>query len=101
MYKTQSSPWQSGIAKNITFIVTKDCQLSCKYCYLVGKNEKERIEEQRNRTIEGTGLGMNITQRLLELMGSHIEVKSVYGEGSVFSFALRQRVVNWDPLGDF
>ena len=35
--------WQSGIAKNITFIVTKDCQLACKYCYLVKKNEKERM----------------------------------------------------------
>ncbi len=30
-------------ARNITFIVTKDCQLACKYCYLVGKNEKERM----------------------------------------------------------
>ncbi len=35
--------WQSGIAKSITFIVTKDCQLACKYCYLVGKNTKERM----------------------------------------------------------
>lgn len=35
--------WQTGIAKSITFIVTKDCQLACKYCYLVGKNEKERM----------------------------------------------------------
>jgi uncharacterized protein len=35
--------WNEGIAKNITFIVTKDCQLACKYCYLVGKNEKERM----------------------------------------------------------
>ena len=39
----QSEPWQDGMAKNITFIVTKDCQLACKYCYLVGKNEKERM----------------------------------------------------------
>lgn len=39
----QSPTWQSSIAKNITFIVTKDCQLACKYCYLVGKNEKERM----------------------------------------------------------
>lgn len=31
------------MAKNITFIVTKDCQLACKYCYLVGKNIKERM----------------------------------------------------------
>lgn len=30
-------------AKYITFIVTKDCQLACKYCYLVGKNSKERM----------------------------------------------------------
>lgn len=35
--------WQAGIAKNITFIVTKDCQLACKYCYLVGKNTSERM----------------------------------------------------------
>lgn len=35
--------WQEGRTKNITFIVTKDCQLACKYCYLVGKNEKERM----------------------------------------------------------
>lgn len=39
----QREPWQSGMAKNITFIVTKDCQLACKYCYLVGKNSKERM----------------------------------------------------------
>lgn len=43
MIKAQQEPWQSGISKNITFIVTKDCQLACKYCYLVGKNEKERM----------------------------------------------------------
>lgn len=41
--KTNTQPWQGGIAKNITFIVTKDCQLACKYCYLVGKNSKERM----------------------------------------------------------
>ena len=35
--------WQEGTAKSITFIVTKDCQLACKYCYLVGKNETERM----------------------------------------------------------
>lgn len=35
--------WRSGVAKNITFIVTKDCQLACKYCYLVGKNSHERM----------------------------------------------------------
>ena len=38
-----SKLWKNGMAKSITFIVTKDCQLACKYCYLVGKNEKERM----------------------------------------------------------
>ncbi len=41
--KETQQEWQSGMAKNITFIVTKDCQLACKYCYLVGKNSKERM----------------------------------------------------------
>ncbi len=41
--KTSDEGWQSGVAKDITFIVTKDCQLACKYCYLVGKNTKERM----------------------------------------------------------
>lgn len=41
--KDLEKQWEDGIAKSITFIVTKDCQLSCKYCYLVGKNTKERM----------------------------------------------------------
>lgn len=41
--KEREQVWQGGVSKNITFIVTKDCQLACKYCYLVGKNEKERM----------------------------------------------------------
>lgn len=41
--KENTPNWQNGMAKSITFIVTKDCQLACKYCYLVGKNEKERM----------------------------------------------------------
>ena len=64
-------------------------------------NAFERIEEKRNRTIEGTGLGMNITQKLLSLMGSRLEVSSVYGEGSEFSFKVEQKIVNDEPIGDF
>lgn len=41
--KENSKSWQEGMAKSITFIVTKDCQLACKYCYLVGKNNEERM----------------------------------------------------------
>lgn len=45
MSKIQESNdvWEDGYSKNITFIVTKDCQLACKYCYLVGKNNSERM----------------------------------------------------------
>ena len=43
MIKDKGKVWQQGTAKNITFIVTKDCQLACKYCYLIGKNSKERM----------------------------------------------------------
>ncbi|MCH5307795.1 MAG: radical SAM peptide maturase, CXXX-repeat target family [Prevotella sp.] len=43
MFRELDKPWEDGIAKTITFIVTKDCQLACKYCYLVGKNVNERM----------------------------------------------------------
>ena len=60
----------------------------------------ERIEEKRNRMIEGTGLGINITQQLLILMGSTLHVESVYGEGSCFSFRLKQKVIQREPVGN-
>lgn len=43
MIKAEKEAWREGVSKNITFIVTKDCQLACKYCYLVGKNNNERM----------------------------------------------------------
>ncbi len=61
----------------------------------------ERIEEERNRNVEGTGLGMSISKNILSLMGSELSVSSVYGQGSVFSFLLKQEVVKWEPLGDY
>ncbi len=64
-------------------------------------SEFERIEEKRNRNIEGTGLGLNITKSLLELMGSRLEVSSVYGEGSEFSFLVGQQIVSSEPMGNY
>lgn len=61
----------------------------------------ERIDEEINRNIEGTGLGMNITLQLLKLMDTGLQVESVYGEGTRFSFSLRQGVVSAEPVGDF
>ena len=61
----------------------------------------KRIDEKRNRNIEGTGLGLNITQRLLTLMGGELRVKSTYGVGSEFSFTVRQKVVQKEPVGNY
>ncbi|SDA53568.1 Histidine kinase-, DNA gyrase B-, and HSP90-like ATPase [Butyrivibrio sp. INlla18] len=60
----------------------------------------ERIDEKRNRTIEGTGLGINIVNSLLNLMDSKLSVKSEYGAGSEFSFTIIQTVVDAEPVGD-
>lgn len=61
----------------------------------------ERIEEIRNRTIEGTGLGMSIVRKLLALMDTKLIVESQYGTGSSFRFFVKQVVVSWDEIGDF
>jgi len=61
----------------------------------------ERIEEKKNRNIEGTGLGISITEQLLELMGSNLEVETVYGKGSKFSFILKQKRVSESSIGSF
>ena len=60
-----------------------------------------RFDISRNRTVEGTGLGMNIVQQLLLLMGSELQIKSEYEKGTEFSFDLVQQVVKTDSLGDF
>ncbi|MBR4759168.1 MAG: response regulator [Lachnospiraceae bacterium] len=61
----------------------------------------ERIEEKRNRNIEGTGLGMSIVTKLLGMLDSKLEVESVYGEGSTFSFYIMQGIVDSEPIGDY
>jgi len=59
-----------------------------------------RMEESRNRAIEGSGLGLPIIINLLKLMDSELKVESVYGKGSTFSFDLEQKVINREPVGD-
>ncbi len=52
----------------------------------------ERLEEDRNTTLEGTGLGLAITKRLAEMMGGKVIVQSKYGEGSKFTVYLKQEI---------
>jgi CheY-like chemotaxis protein len=61
----------------------------------------ERLDVVRNRNIEGTGLGMTITRKLLNLMGSELAVESEYNVGSTFSFDLWQKIEDETPLGDY
>lgn len=60
----------------------------------------QRLDEGRNRSIEGTGLGLPIVQQLLSMMGSGIQIESEYGKGSRFYFDLEQRVTNTEPVGN-
>lgn len=53
----------------------------------------ERFDLEKNITIEGTGLGLAITKKLVELMNGKIVVDSIYGEGSKFTVAIDQRIV--------
>ncbi|MBP5174282.1 MAG: response regulator [Treponema sp.] len=64
-------------------------------------NKFERLDEQRNRTIEGSGLGLSIVSMLLQKMDSKLEFQSEYGMGSTFSFKLKQQVIWWEKIGNF
>lgn len=54
----------------------------------------QRLDEDKNTTIEGTGLGLAITKQLVEMMHGKIVVNSIYGEGSEFTAAIDQRISN-------
>ena len=55
-------------------------------------NPFERVDHSKNYKVEGTGLGLNIVNRLLALMDSKLEIRSVYGQGSQFSFVIDQEI---------
>ena len=63
-------------------------------------NKFERLEMDRNSTVEGTGLGLAITHNLIELMGGNIEVESEYCKGSIFTVNIPQKIVSGSTLGD-
>lgn len=60
----------------------------------------KRLDETRNRNIEGTGLGLILSKQLIDLMDGELDVESVYGKGSEFTVKLIQKVVNEKGIGD-
>ncbi len=61
----------------------------------------ERLDENKNRNIEGTGLGLNIAMNLVKMMGGSINVDSTYGEGTTFTAQMKQDIIDETPIGDF
>ena len=61
----------------------------------------QRLDEQKNRNIEGTGLGMSITMSLLKMMDGDMKVESEYRKGSTFQVIIPQKIVSDVPLGSF
>lgn len=59
-----------------------------------------RLEEHKNRNIEGTGLGLSLTKRLVDMMHGEVQVESQYGEGSTFTAIIPQKVICEDGIGD-
>ena len=59
----------------------------------------DRVDEEQVHAIEGTGLGLSIVDRLLKLMQGSVTVESVYGQGSVFTVHLQQKVVSDEKVG--
>ncbi len=60
----------------------------------------KRLDLEKNRNIQGTGLGLNIVKQLVEQMDGSIEVKSEYGKGSAFTVKIPQKVIDKAPIGN-
>lgn len=98
-----TADWESIDDENIMLVVSvKDTGIGIKK-----KNLDKlfgaftRVDQERNRNIEGTGLGLNISRQFLEMMNGTISVDSVYGKGSEFVVRIPQKIVGTSELGDF
>lgn len=60
----------------------------------------KRLELEKNRNVQGTGLGLNIAKQLVTLMQGSISVESEYGKGSRFSIAIPQKIMGHKPIGE-
>ncbi len=60
-----------------------------------------RLDQEKNRAVEGTGLGLNITKKLVDMMDGEISVESAYGTGTTFTVRIPQQIVDRHPIGNF
>lgn len=61
----------------------------------------KRLDGETTRSVEGTGLGLNLTEKLLQLMGSRLQIESEVGKGSTFFYEIEQEIIDEAPIGDW
>jgi len=61
-------------------------------------NEFVRVDMKKNKDVEGTGLGLVITNRLCAAMGGKLSMESEYGKGSVFTVTIPQEIESKEPF---
>lgn len=83
----------------ILHFAVKDTGIGIKAEDIKKLNDKfVRFDEEKNRFIEGTGLGITIVNAFLSMMGSELNVESEYGKGSTFSFDVKMAIVDETPI---
>ena len=83
----------------ILHFAVKDTGIGIKAEDIKKLNDKfVRFDEEKNRFIEGTGLGITIVNAFLSMMGSDLNVESEYGKGSTFSFDVKMAIVDETPI---
>lgn len=99
-----TADWEQGNAEDemILIVSVKDTGMGIKKENISNLfSAYERLDKEKNRNIEGTGLGLKITKQFLDLMGGTISVESDYGAGSEFVVRIPQKIVSDAGLGDF
>jgi len=61
----------------------------------------ERVDEERNSAVQGTGLGLDISRHFVQLMGGELKCDSIYGEGSTFYFSAEQEIIDGEGIGEY
>ena len=101
VFTDTKAPPEIGQTMNLVFSV-KDTGIGIRKEDLDKLYEKfERIDLAESSNVEGTGLGLAITRYLLDMMGGTIHVESIYGEGSVFTVSIPQKIESAEPVGNF